>query len=65
LKGSKARGKDLSALWQIYETLYLLLRVQEYRFITSSQGVGLMVLSMGDGILICLSFMFQTQKSLL
>jgi hypothetical protein len=41
----------LSALWQIYETLYLLLRVQECRFITPSQGAGLIVLAMGDGIL--------------
>jgi hypothetical protein len=31
--------------------LYLLLRVQECRFITLSQGAGLMVLSMGDGLL--------------
>jgi hypothetical protein len=36
---------------QIYETLYLLLRVQECRFITPSQGAGLTVLCMGDGIL--------------
>jgi hypothetical protein len=48
----------LSALWQIFETLYLLLRVQECRFITPSQGAGLTVLSMGDGRLTHLSFRF-------
>jgi hypothetical protein len=36
---------------QIYETLYPLPGVQECRFITPPQGAGLMVLSMGDGIL--------------
>jgi hypothetical protein len=50
------RAFCLSALWQIYETLYLLLRVQEFRFITPSQGTGLTVLSMGDGIRTPLSF---------
>jgi hypothetical protein len=40
-----------SALWQIYQTLYLLCRVQEYRFKTPSQDAGTIVLSMGDGIL--------------
>jgi hypothetical protein len=43
---------------QIYETLYLLLRVKECRFITLSQGAGLIVLSMGDGILTHLSLRF-------
>jgi hypothetical protein len=51
----------LSVLWQIYETLYLLLRVQECRFITPSQDAGLKVLSMGDGILIHLSFRLPDQ----
>jgi hypothetical protein len=41
----------LPALWQIYETLYPLLTVWECRFITPSQGAGLKVLSMGDGLL--------------
>jgi hypothetical protein len=41
----------LSALWQIYQTLYPLLRVQECRFTTPSQDAGIIVLSMGDGIL--------------
>jgi hypothetical protein len=55
------RAFCLSAPWQIYETLYLVLRVQECRFITSSQGAGMrpltpqdagiIVLSMGDGML--------------
>jgi hypothetical protein len=48
----------LSALWQIYETLSLLLRVQDWRFITPSQSAGLIVLSMGDGILTHLLFRF-------
>jgi hypothetical protein len=48
----------LSTPWQIYETLYLLLRVQECRFVTPSQGAGLIVLCMGDGILTHLSFRF-------
>jgi hypothetical protein len=48
----------LSAPWKIYETMYLLLMVQECRFITPSQGAGLIVLSMGDGTLIHLSFRF-------
>jgi hypothetical protein len=52
------RAFYLSAPWQIYETLYLLLRVQECRFITPSQGAGLIVLSVGDGILAHLSFRF-------
>jgi hypothetical protein len=46
----------LSALWQIYEVLYLLFRVQECRFITPPQDAGVIVLSMGDGILTHLSF---------
>jgi hypothetical protein len=41
-----------------YETLYVLLREQECRFTTPSQGAGLVVLSMGDGILTHLSFRF-------
>jgi hypothetical protein len=56
--GTTLRAFFLSALWQIYETLYLLLRVQECRFITPSQGAGLIVLSMGDGILTHPSFGF-------
>jgi hypothetical protein len=52
------RAFCLSAIWQIYETLYLLLRVQECRFITPSQGARLIALSMRDGILTCLSFRF-------
>jgi hypothetical protein len=50
-----------SALWQIYQTLYLLFRMQECRFTTPqdagirfilpSQDAGMIVLSMGDGIL--------------
>jgi hypothetical protein len=35
-----------SALWQIYETLYLLFRVQECRFTAPSQDAGITVLSM-------------------
>jgi hypothetical protein len=42
-----------SALWQIYQTLYLLFRMQKCRF-TTPQDAGMIVLSMGDGILICL-----------
>jgi hypothetical protein len=41
----------LSVLWQIYQTLHLLLRMQECRFTTPSQDAGMIVLSMGDGIL--------------
>jgi hypothetical protein len=52
------RAFCLSAPWQIDETLYLLLRVQECRFITPPQGAGLIVLSMGDGLLTHLSFRF-------
>jgi hypothetical protein len=52
------RGFCLLVLWQIYETLYLFLRVQECRFITPSQGAGLIVLSVGDGKLTHLSFRF-------
>jgi hypothetical protein len=55
------------ALWQIYETLYLLFRVQECRFITPSQmqecrfttpsqDAGILVLSMRDGRLTLLPF---------
>jgi hypothetical protein len=35
-----------SALWQIYETLYLLFRMQECRF-TTPQDAGIIVLSVG------------------
>jgi hypothetical protein len=54
------------ALWQIYDTLYLLFRVQECRFTTPSQEAGMQVYDSfsgsknvvlstgGDGILICL-----------
>jgi hypothetical protein len=52
------RAFCLSALWQIYETMFLLLRVQECRFITPPQGAGLIVLSMGDRILTHVSFRF-------
>jgi hypothetical protein len=37
-----------SALWQIYETLHLLFRVQECRFITPSQHAGITVFSIGQ-----------------
>jgi hypothetical protein len=40
------RSFCLSALWQIYQTQYLLFRMQECRFITS-QDAGIIVLSMG------------------
>jgi hypothetical protein len=40
----------LSALWKIYETLYLSFRMQECRP-PSPQDVGMILLSMGDGIL--------------
>jgi hypothetical protein len=46
----------LSAMWQICETLYLLLRVQECRFTIPSQDAGTLVLSMGDGRLTHLPF---------
>jgi hypothetical protein len=36
-----------SALWQIYQTLYLLVRMQECRFTTTSQDAKIIVLSMG------------------
>jgi hypothetical protein len=61
------RAFSLSAPWQIYEILCLLLGVQECRFITPSQGGGLMVLSM-EGWDTHLSFRFPdnitTSKSL-
>jgi hypothetical protein len=49
------RGNNLesifsSALWQIYQTLYLFFRMQECRP-PSPQDAGMIVLSMGDGIL--------------
>jgi hypothetical protein len=44
-----------SALWQIYQTLYLPFRVQECRFTTPSQDAGITVLSMSDGMLTHLS----------
>jgi hypothetical protein len=44
-----------SALWQIYQILYLLFGMQECRFTTPSQDAGMIVLSMGMGYsLICL-----------
>jgi hypothetical protein len=49
--GTTLRAFCVSAPWQIYETLYLLLRVQECRFITPSQGAGTILLSKGDGLL--------------
>jgi hypothetical protein len=52
------RASYLLALWQIYETLYLLFRMQKCRFITPSQGAVIIVFSMGDGILTHLSFRF-------
>jgi hypothetical protein len=54
--GTTLRAFCLSAPWQIYETLNLLLRVQEFGFITLSQGAGMILLSMGDGLLTLLSF---------
>jgi hypothetical protein len=54
----------LSSPWQIYETLCLLLRVQECRFITPSQSAELIVLSMGDGVLTHLPFRFPDPTSL-
>jgi hypothetical protein len=36
--GTILRAFCLSSLWQIYETLYLLLRVEECRFTTPSLG---------------------------
>jgi hypothetical protein len=47
-----------SALWQIYETLYLLFRVQECRFTPPPQDAGIIMLSMEDGILTHLLFRF-------
>jgi hypothetical protein len=41
---------------QIYETLYLIFRMQECRFTTPSHDEGIFVLSMGDGILTHLPF---------
>jgi hypothetical protein len=38
-----------SALWQIYQTLYLLFRMQECRSVTP-QDAGIIVLSMEEGI---------------
>jgi hypothetical protein len=62
-QGTTLRAFCLSAPWQIYETLYLLLRVQECRFITPSQGAGLIVLFMGNGILTHLSFRFPDPRN--
>jgi hypothetical protein len=45
-----------SALWQLYQTLYFLFRMQKCRFTTPSQDAGAIALSMGDGILIHLPF---------
>jgi hypothetical protein len=45
-----------SALWQIYEILYLLFRMQKCRFTTPSQEAGIIVLSRGTGILTDLPF---------
>jgi hypothetical protein len=45
--GTILRAFCSSALWQIYQTLYLLFREQECRFITPSQDAGITVLSMG------------------
>jgi hypothetical protein len=56
--GRTLRAFYLSALWPIYETMYLFLRVKEYRFISPSHGAGLIVLPMGDGILTHLSLRF-------
>jgi hypothetical protein len=44
------RAFCLSAPWKIYETLYLSFRMQECRP-PSPQDVGMILLSMGDGIL--------------
>jgi hypothetical protein len=46
-----------SALWQIYQILYLLFRMQKCRFTTASQDAGIIVLSMSEGLsLICLRY---------
>jgi hypothetical protein len=47
-RGTTLRAFCLLAPWQIYEILYLLLGMQECRFITPCQGAGL---SMADGAL--------------
>jgi hypothetical protein len=51
-EGKSLRAFYSSALWQIYQTLYLLFRMQECRFTPPSQDAGITVLSMGDWILI-------------
>jgi hypothetical protein len=55
-----SRAFCLSAPWQICETLYLLLRVQECRFITP-QGAELIVLSIGVGYSLICALDSQTQ----
>jgi hypothetical protein len=52
-----------SALWQIYETLYLLFRVQECRFTTPSWDAGIIVLSMGMGYSPICPLGLQTQQN--
>jgi hypothetical protein len=49
-RGTTLRAFCSSALWQIYQTVYLSFRMQECRP-PSPQDVGMIVLSMGDGIL--------------
>jgi hypothetical protein len=56
------RAFCLSALWQIYETMYLLFRVQECRPLTP-QDAGIIVLSMGDRLLTHLPQVSRPNKS--
>jgi hypothetical protein len=49
-KGTILRAFCLSALWQIYQALYLFFSMQECRP-PSPQNAGMLLLSMGDGIL--------------
>jgi hypothetical protein len=51
-----------SVLWQIYQTLYLLVSVQECRFITPSQDARVIVLSMGGWDTHSSVLGFQTQQ---
>jgi hypothetical protein len=53
-----------SALWQIYETLHLPLKVQECRFATPSQGAGITVLSKGGWATHSSALSLQTQHKL-
>jgi hypothetical protein len=66
-RGTILRAFCSSALWQIYQTQYLLFRMQECRFPTPSQDAGMIVLSRwGMGYsLICLRSPDPTSISLL